>query len=53
VNLTAIGKKQDLWVEEITDTYITVASETGDINCFYAVFAERKDVEKLVTEFDK
>lgn len=53
VNLTAIGKKQDLWVEEITDTHITVASETGDINCFYAVFAERKDVEKLVTEFDK
>ena len=53
VNLTAIGKKQDLWVEEITDTYITVASETGDINCFYAVFAERKDIEKLVTEFDK
>jgi hypothetical protein len=53
VNLTAIGKKQDLWVEEITDTYITIASETGDINCFYAVFAERKDVEKLVTEFDK
>jgi hypothetical protein len=53
VNLTAIGKKQDLWVEEITDTHITVASETGEINCFYAVFAERKDVEKLVTEFDK
>jgi hypothetical protein len=53
VNLTAIGKKQDLWVEEITDTHITVASEKGDINCFYAVFAERKDVEKLVTEFDK
>ena len=23
------------------------------INCFYTVFAERKDVEKLVTEFDK
>lgn len=53
VNLTAIGKKQDLWVEEITDTYVTIASETGDINCFYNVFAERKDVEKLVTEFDK
>jgi hypothetical protein len=53
VNLTAIGKKQDLWVEEITDTHIIIASETGYINCFYAVFAERKDVEKLVTEFDK
>ena len=53
VNLTAIGRKQELWVEEITDTYITVGSEAGIINCFYAVFAERKDVEKLVTEFDK
>lgn len=53
VNLTAIGKKQDLWVEEITDTHITIASKTGEINCFYAVFAERKDVEKLITEFDK
>jgi hypothetical protein len=53
VNLTAIGRKQELWVEEITDTYITVGSEAGIINCFYTVFAERKDVEKLVTEFDK
>ena len=53
MNLTAIGRKQELWVEEITDTYITVGSEAGIINCFYTVFAERKDVEKLVTEFDK
>lgn len=53
VNLTAIGRKQELWVEEITDKYITVGSETAIINCFYTVFAERKDVEKLVTEFDK
>jgi hypothetical protein len=52
VNLTAIGKKQELWVEEITDTYITVGSETETINCFYAVFAERKDTAKLITEFD-
>ena len=53
VNLTAIGKRQELWVEEITDKYIMVGSETAIINCFYTVFAERKDVEKLVTEFDK
>lgn len=53
VNLTAIGRKQELWVEEITDKYIMVGSETAIINCFYTVFAERKDVEKLVTEFDK
>ena len=52
VNLTAAGKAQDLWVEEITDTYIIVAGNDV-VNCFYSVFAERKDIEKLVTEFDK
>ncbi|QQO91898.1 putative tail fiber-like protein [Flavobacterium phage vB_FspM_immuto_3-5A] len=52
VNLTPIGKRQDLWVETVTDTSITVGSD-NEINCFYTVFAERKDIEKLVTEFDK
>lgn len=53
VNLTAIGRGQQLWVEEITDTYIMVGSDSGIVNCFYTVFAERKDVDKLITEFDK
>ena len=53
VNLTAIGKPQEIWVEEITDTYITVGSTNLNVSCFYTVFAERKDVDKLVTEFDK
>jgi hypothetical protein len=53
VNLTAIGKPQEIWVEEITDTYITVGSSNLNVSCFYTVFAERKDVDKLVTEFDK
>jgi hypothetical protein len=52
VNLTPIGNRQDLWVETVTDTSITVGSD-NEINCFYTVFAERKDIEKLVTEFDK
>ena len=52
VNLTPIGKRQDLWVETVSDTTITVGSG-NEINCFYTVFAERKDIEKLVTEFDK
>jgi len=52
VNLTPIGNRQDLWVETVTDTTITVGSD-NEINCFYTVFAERKDIEKLVTEFDK
>jgi len=53
VNLTAIGRGQQLWVEEITDLYIMVGSDSGIVNCFYTVFAERKDVDKLITEFDK
>jgi hypothetical protein len=52
VNLTPIGKKQDLWVEEVNAHEIKIGSQ-NEINCFYTVFAERKDIEKLVTEFDK
>jgi hypothetical protein len=51
VNLTSIGKKQDLWVEEVNAHEIKIGSKS-EINCFYTVFAERKDIEKLVTEFD-
>jgi hypothetical protein len=50
INLTPIGKHQDLYVENISDNKITVGGE--NINCFYTVFAERKDVEKLEVEFD-
>ena len=49
VNLTAIGKSQDLWVEDIADNKVIVGGE--NINCFYTVFAERKDVDKLEVEF--
>jgi hypothetical protein len=49
VNLTAIGKAQDLYVDDIRDNCVYVGGET--INCFYTVFAERKDVEKLLVEF--
>jgi hypothetical protein len=52
VNLTSIGKKQDLWVEQVNAHQIKIGSE-NKINCFYTVFAERKDIDKLVTEFDK
>jgi hypothetical protein len=52
VNLTSIGKKQDLWVEQVNAHEIKIGSQ-NEINCFYTVFAERKDIEKLITEFDK
>jgi len=52
VNLTSIGKKQDLWVEQVNAHEIKIGSQ-NEINCFYTVFAERKDIDKLVTEFNK
>ena len=49
VNLTPVGKHQELYVEHIASDYIIVGGE--NIDCFYTVFAERNDVEKLVVEF--
>ena len=53
VNLTPIGEHDKLWVVEITPHYIIIGSESNSTNCFYSVFAERKDVDKLVIELDK
>lgn len=50
VQLTAIGGKQDLWVEDIVDNTIVVGSEET-VNCFYFVQAERKDVDKFDVEY--
>jgi len=50
VNLTAIGKGQELWVEDVAENKVTVGGE--NINCFYTVFAERKDVERFEVEYE-
>jgi len=55
VNLTPIGKHQKLYVADISDNKVTVEIDGffgGEINCFYTVFAERVDVEKLQVEVD-
>jgi len=49
VNLTAIGKIQKLFVKDIKNNTVIIGGK--NINCFYTVFAERKDVEKLIVEF--
>jgi hypothetical protein len=49
VNLTPIGQGQNLYVESIENNQVIIGSD-GDINCFYTVFAERKDVDKLIVE---
>ena len=53
VNLTPIGKHQKLFVEDISGNSVEVGNENffGDINCFFTVFAERKDVSSLVVEY--
>lgn len=48
VNLTPYGSSQDLWVQS-TSAYIINLNQPA--NCFFTVYAERKDVDKLVVEF--
>ena len=51
VNLTAIGGKQDLWVEDIKDNCVYIGGDS--VNCFYTVYGERKDVDRLTVEFEQ
>jgi len=53
VDLTPIGKHQKLFVEDITDNIVIVGNGNmlnKEINCFYIVYAERNDVDKLEVE---
>lgn len=52
VTLTAIGESQNLYVKEIADNQVIVGKSGffGKIDCYYVVYAERADVEKLVVE---
>jgi len=53
VTLTPISKHQKLYVEEISDNVVTVGNDgffTGEINCFFVVYGERIDIDKLVVE---
>lgn len=49
VNLTPIGKRH-LWVETIENNSIIIGCDDA-IDCYFTVFAERKDVDKLVVEY--
>ena len=54
VSLTPVGRYQKLYVGEITDDYISIEVDRWLnkplINCYYTVYAERKDVPKLMVE---
>lgn len=52
VNLTPIGAHQDVIVKRIDERKVYLQSKGGmPINCFYHIFAERKDGEKLIPEY--
>ena len=54
VQLTPIGKYQKLYVKDVTEEYIIIKNDAvwdDNVTCFYTIYAERKDIPKLKTEF--
>ena len=53
VSITPVGAHQDIIVKAINNEKIILQSKGAlPINCFYLVFAERKDGEKLIPEYE-
>jgi hypothetical protein len=55
VQVTPIGQHQKLYVKEISNNKVIIGNENvfaKSINCFYVIWAERNDVEKLQVEVD-
>ena len=53
VQLQSIGVHQDIIVKRWDDENIFLQSQGAlPINCFFHVFAERKDIEKLIPEYE-
>lgn len=50
VNLTPIGSNQNLYVESISNNFITIGG-SDNVKCYYHVFAERADGERLIPEY--
>jgi hypothetical protein len=52
VSLTPIGAHQDIIIKRWDENKIYLQSKGGmPIDCFYHVYAERKDTEKLIAEY--
>ena len=53
VNLTPIGAHQNVIVKRVEEDKIVLQSNSAiPIHCYYHVFAERKDGEKLIPEYE-
>jgi hypothetical protein len=52
VNLTAIGAHQDVIIKRWDNKKVYLQAKGGmPIDCFYHIMAERKDTEKLISEY--
>jgi hypothetical protein len=51
VQLQPIGHPQKIIVKEFDNEKIIIDSENTWIDCFYHVYGERKDVDKLTVEY--
>jgi hypothetical protein len=53
VNLTPVGSHQNVIIKRIDESKVYLQSNGGmPIDCFYHIFAERKDGEKLISEYE-
>jgi hypothetical protein len=52
VSLTPIGSYQNVIVKNWDENKIYLESNKNMIDCFYHIFAERKDGEKLIVEYE-
>ena len=51
VNITPIGSYQRLFVEKIENNRVYIGSDnSGSPRCYYVVYAERKDIPKIIVE---
>jgi len=53
VQLTPIGKTNDVYVSEVSISKVILKSESGEINHYFFIQAERKDVERFEIEYKK
>jgi hypothetical protein len=52
VNLTSIGRYQRVYVYSVENYIITIKTDDGEpIDIYFTVYAERKDISRLKTEF--
>jgi hypothetical protein len=50
VSLTPVGYYQNLYVISIDENFVIIGSNQEELDYYYTVYAERKDVEKLQVE---